>query len=285
EKQFSYENDWLLLFSSTPQQNIATKTQLTDSKPEPSNPAVITASQAPVKPEPQDKAAELKKIDPQFSLHVLAENNQQTFFKQAKTAAPFSHAHDWLSLYSSPPQQSIKAKTQLTDSKPEPLNPAVISVSQTPVNAQPQTTVPDKAAELKKIPLQFNLNVLDEEKHFAGNNQQTFFEHIKTEAQFNNENYLLALYSPTTAKATQAATDPATNQLNPTKQPDGNLTDIEFADTQSLLGSLYLEGKGVPQDYSRAVYWYQKAADQGSATAITSLKELSLQAPSAQAHQ
>lgn len=34
---------------------------------------------------------------------------------------------------------------------------------------------------------------------------------------------------------------------------------------QVSLGYMYSEGKGLRQDYSKAVYWYQKAADQGFA--------------------
>ena len=39
------------------------------------------------------------------------------------------------------------------------------------------------------------------------------------------------------------------------------------ADAQLLLGVLYAEGRGVPQDETAAVYWYRLAADQGLAEA------------------
>ena len=39
------------------------------------------------------------------------------------------------------------------------------------------------------------------------------------------------------------------------------------ADAQWLLGSMYEEGKGVPQDYKIAVKWYTHAAEQGYARA------------------
>ena len=38
-------------------------------------------------------------------------------------------------------------------------------------------------------------------------------------------------------------------------------------DAQFLLGAMYNEGKGVPQDYAQAVKWYRKAAEQGNASA------------------
>ncbi len=40
---------------------------------------------------------------------------------------------------------------------------------------------------------------------------------------------------------------------------------------QSLIGSMYDQGKGVPQDYQEAVRWYQKAAEQGHAWAQVNL--------------
>ncbi|MDA0221360.1 MAG: tetratricopeptide repeat protein, partial [Proteobacteria bacterium] len=33
---------------------------------------------------------------------------------------------------------------------------------------------------------------------------------------------------------------------------------------QSILGVMYYEGTGVPQDYAEAVRWYRLAADQGN---------------------
>ncbi|HME56748.1 MAG TPA: tetratricopeptide repeat protein, partial [Terracidiphilus sp.] len=32
---------------------------------------------------------------------------------------------------------------------------------------------------------------------------------------------------------------------------------------QSILGHLYSDGEGVPQDFTQAVFWYRKAAEQG----------------------
>ena len=43
------------------------------------------------------------------------------------------------------------------------------------------------------------------------------------------------------------------------------------ASAQSLLGSMYNEGKGVPQDYKTAAKWWKLAADQGDAGAQYSL--------------
>ena len=39
------------------------------------------------------------------------------------------------------------------------------------------------------------------------------------------------------------------------------------ADAQFLLGSMYYDGQGVPRDYKKAVYWYEKSAKQGYADA------------------
>ena len=38
-------------------------------------------------------------------------------------------------------------------------------------------------------------------------------------------------------------------------------------DAQSILGVMYANGRGVPQDYAEAVKWYRLAADQGDAEA------------------
>ena len=38
-----------------------------------------------------------------------------------------------------------------------------------------------------------------------------------------------------------------------------------------VLGVIYYNGKGVPQDYKKAVYWYTKAAEQGNVNAQWSL--------------
>ena len=43
------------------------------------------------------------------------------------------------------------------------------------------------------------------------------------------------------------------------------------ADAMNDLGLLYEQGLGVPQDYPKAKEWYEKAADAGSATAMNSL--------------
>ncbi len=43
------------------------------------------------------------------------------------------------------------------------------------------------------------------------------------------------------------------------------------AAAQSLLGIMYYEGQGVPQDYAEAVKWYRLAAEQGNATAQNNL--------------
>ena len=42
-------------------------------------------------------------------------------------------------------------------------------------------------------------------------------------------------------------------------------------EAQDLLGTLYAEGRGVPQDYSKARQWWEKAAQQGSPTAQNDL--------------
>lgn len=36
---------------------------------------------------------------------------------------------------------------------------------------------------------------------------------------------------------------------------------------QSIVGSMYRDGQGVPQDYREAMKWYRRAADQGEASA------------------
>jgi TPR repeat protein len=43
------------------------------------------------------------------------------------------------------------------------------------------------------------------------------------------------------------------------------------ANAQTLLGTMYEEEKGVPQDYKTAVKWYRLAAEQGGALAPTRL--------------
>ena len=44
--------------------------------------------------------------------------------------------------------------------------------------------------------------------------------------------------------------------------------------SQNNLGNMYQNGLGVTQDNSQAIYWYQKAAEQGQQDAIDSLKQL-----------
>ena len=46
------------------------------------------------------------------------------------------------------------------------------------------------------------------------------------------------------------------------------------AGIQSLVGSMYNEGKGVPQDYATAVKWFRLAAEQGDADAQTNLNNI-----------
>ncbi|KAF8920469.1 hypothetical protein BGZ58_004354, partial [Dissophora ornata] len=43
------------------------------------------------------------------------------------------------------------------------------------------------------------------------------------------------------------------------------------ASAQYNLGFMYEHGKGVPQDYSKAMEWYLKAANQGHASAQPNL--------------
>ena len=43
---------------------------------------------------------------------------------------------------------------------------------------------------------------------------------------------------------------------------------------QCSLGSCYLEGKGVTQDYKEAVKWYTKSAEQGNEPAKKALEKL-----------
>lgn len=49
------------------------------------------------------------------------------------------------------------------------------------------------------------------------------------------------------------------------------LAEQGYAKAQSFLGSMYLAGEGLPQDYVQAVDWYRKSAEQGRADAQTSL--------------
>lgn len=43
--------------------------------------------------------------------------------------------------------------------------------------------------------------------------------------------------------------------------------ELGYAAAQTNLGSMYVNGQGVPQDYNKAIAWYRKAAEQGFATA------------------
>ncbi len=49
------------------------------------------------------------------------------------------------------------------------------------------------------------------------------------------------------------------------------LAEQGVASAQALLGVMYAEGRGVPQDYAEAVKWYRKAAEQGHAEAQSNL--------------
>ena len=46
------------------------------------------------------------------------------------------------------------------------------------------------------------------------------------------------------------------------------------ANAQSNLGIMYQNGKGVPQDYVKAVQWYTRSAEQGNRNAQTGLQRL-----------
>jgi len=41
------------------------------------------------------------------------------------------------------------------------------------------------------------------------------------------------------------------------------------AEAQDILGNMYYNGQGVPQDYKEAARWYRKAAEQGDAEGTT----------------
>lgn len=49
-----------------------------------------------------------------------------------------------------------------------------------------------------------------------------------------------------------------------------------LASAQNNIGSAYANGQGVPQDYAKAIYWYKKAAKQGYANAQYNLGEIYL---------
>jgi hypothetical protein len=43
------------------------------------------------------------------------------------------------------------------------------------------------------------------------------------------------------------------------------------ANAQAALGMMYANGQGVPQDYAQALFWYRKAAEQGESSAQNNL--------------
>jgi len=45
------------------------------------------------------------------------------------------------------------------------------------------------------------------------------------------------------------------------------LAQIGDANSQSILGEMYMYGRGVPQDYAQSIQWYRRAAAQGNASA------------------
>jgi TPR repeat protein len=47
----------------------------------------------------------------------------------------------------------------------------------------------------------------------------------------------------------------------------GPLADQGNAEAQDMLGTMYDHSQGVPKNYSEAVKWYHRAADQGNADA------------------
>ncbi len=49
------------------------------------------------------------------------------------------------------------------------------------------------------------------------------------------------------------------------------LAEVGDAQAQNNLGVMYVEGQGVPQDYTEALKWYRKAVAQGDAIAQTNL--------------
>ena len=49
------------------------------------------------------------------------------------------------------------------------------------------------------------------------------------------------------------------------------LAEQGHADAQTNLGSMYLNGDGVPQDYQLALYWFRSSANRGNAMALTQL--------------
>ncbi len=58
-----------------------------------------------------------------------------------------------------------------------------------------------------------------------------------------------------------------TNNLGPVVTLYKKAADLGYAPAQNSLGSLYLNGEGVPHDYTQALAWYRKAADKNYAGA------------------
>ena len=50
------------------------------------------------------------------------------------------------------------------------------------------------------------------------------------------------------------------------------LADAGVLSMQIIIGNMYYDGQGVPQDYKEAVKWYTLAAEQGDATAQSNLE-------------
>lgn len=48
----------------------------------------------------------------------------------------------------------------------------------------------------------------------------------------------------------------------------------EYIDAQHLLGIIYKEGDGAPQDYKKAKEWYGKACDNGRQDSCDAYKDL-----------
>jgi len=47
------------------------------------------------------------------------------------------------------------------------------------------------------------------------------------------------------------------------------------AEAQMHLGKMYYNGRGVPHDHEKAIYWHKKAAEQGNQESIEKLKTMS----------
>jgi TPR repeat protein len=88
------------------------------------------------------------------------------------------------------------------------------------------------------------------------NNATTQSEH---QLEGTNKNYRLAVFLYEQGNYMQAL---------PLFQ---SLANQGYAEPQNYLGSMYYNGNGVNQDFTQAVYWYQKAAEQGSFNAQVSM--------------